>query len=368
MFRKMMILSLYDYVKKIIDTFRARVLADTGIFEADSCIDTQLRTFNNIGLLDKASIVVTPNAYKTSKLYSVVPNDGSGDMTVTRATSATRVNASGLIETVGNNIARLDYSNGSCPSILVEPQRTNLVFPSATLTTQTRTVTAVAHTLSFYGTGSVTLSGVATGTLNGIGNRVSLTFTPTAGSLVITVTGSVIMAQLEAGSTATSYIPTVSSAVTRNADLISKTGVSSLIGQTEGTIFIDFIGVSQSNVYFSVGQSLNNVILFGLNPSGLLNARITGIWPNIIINIGAFNYVANTRYKIAFTYSSVECIISVNGVSQKTIGFAGFPTTPNRIGFDNTSPGSGILSGLVKNTLIFKNSISELELNNLTSL
>jgi hypothetical protein len=183
-------------------------------------------------------LVVTPNGYKAGKLYSIKPTSGAGDLDVVRATSATRVNASGLIETVANNVPRLDYTGGGCPSILVEPQRTNLVFPSDVATTQTRTVTAVAHTLSFYGTGTVVLSGVAIATLSGTGanNRVTLTFTPTAGSLILTVTGSVLDWQLEAGSNATSYIPTVASAVTRNADVISKTGISSLIGQTEGVV------------------------------------------------------------------------------------------------------------------------------------
>jgi hypothetical protein len=79
-----------------------------------------------MSLLDKASLIVTANGYKASKLYSVVPSDGSGDMTVTRATTATRVNSSGLIESVANNVPRLDYLNSACPTLLLEPQRTNL--------------------------------------------------------------------------------------------------------------------------------------------------------------------------------------------------------------------------------------------------
>jgi hypothetical protein len=46
-------------------------------------------------------------------------------------------------------------------------------------------------------------------------------------------------AQVEDGSYATSYIPTLGAAVTRLADSCSKTGISSLIGQTEGTLFVE---------------------------------------------------------------------------------------------------------------------------------
>jgi len=61
-----------------------------------------------MSLLDKASLIVTPNAYKESKLYSVVPSSGAGDMDVVRATTATRVNSAGLIEVVPYNL--LSYS------------------------------------------------------------------------------------------------------------------------------------------------------------------------------------------------------------------------------------------------------------------
>ena len=72
-----------------------------------------------MSLFDSASLVVTPNGTKASKLYSIIPTDGSGDLTVTRATTATRVNSSGLIESVANNVPRLDYLNSSFPTILL---------------------------------------------------------------------------------------------------------------------------------------------------------------------------------------------------------------------------------------------------------
>jgi hypothetical protein len=56
-----------------------------------------------MSLLTQASLVVTPNGYKEGTLYSVVPNNSNGDFSVTRATTATRVNAAGLVEVVPYN-------------------------------------------------------------------------------------------------------------------------------------------------------------------------------------------------------------------------------------------------------------------------
>ena len=84
----------------------------------------------------------------------------------------------------------------------------NQLLNTETLATQSRAVTAVGHTLSFTGTGSITLSGASTaGPLVGTGanDRVSLTFTPTAGSLTLTVSGSVTKGQLNLGPTALPY-------------------------------------------------------------------------------------------------------------------------------------------------------------------
>ena len=61
-----------------------------------------------MSLIDSASLILTPNAYKEGKLYSVIPSDGSGDFTFTRATTATRVNSDGLVELVPYNL--LSYS------------------------------------------------------------------------------------------------------------------------------------------------------------------------------------------------------------------------------------------------------------------
>ena len=77
---------------------------------------------------EDAKLILTANAYKAGKVYSIKPFDGSGDFTVVRNTTATRVDENGLIEVVGANVPRLNYAiGGGCPSWLIEPQATNLV-------------------------------------------------------------------------------------------------------------------------------------------------------------------------------------------------------------------------------------------------
>ena len=88
-----------------------------------------------MSLYKKAGLVQIPSGYKADKLYSVVPNNGDGDFDFTRASTATRVNKDGLIETVAINQARLDYPllDGVVqdnPVLLLEPSRQNL-FPDS---------------------------------------------------------------------------------------------------------------------------------------------------------------------------------------------------------------------------------------------
>lgn len=77
-------------------------------------------------LLDDANIITTANAGKAGKVYSIKPDSGLVDLDITRATTATKVNESGNVVSVAVNEPQLDYSLGSCPSLLIEPERTNL--------------------------------------------------------------------------------------------------------------------------------------------------------------------------------------------------------------------------------------------------
>jgi hypothetical protein len=289
-----------------------------------------------VTLFDDASLVLIPSGIKASKVYSVKPEDGTGDFTFSRASTATRTNSAGLIESVASNVPRLDYMTATgalatCPMLEAEQQRTNLVFPSATATTQTRTVTATAHTLTFYGTGSVTLSGVATGTLTGTGanNRVALTFTPTAGSLTLTVSGTVTNWQLEAGAFSSTLIPTTTATVTRLKDDIAISGASALIGQTEGTFFldVDFRVVTAAGIraFFGIEGSVGNQF------SGF--AVTTQNNGNDVFYAGTAYTLTQGRHKIVCTYNQTanQSKLFVDGALRSTGTFSGFLATIDRI-------------------------------------
>jgi hypothetical protein len=72
------------------------------------------------------TLTMIPSGYKAQKVYSVLPTNGDGDFTFDRNNAGTRVNKDGLIEQVSTDVPRLDYSDGSCPSLLLEPASTNL--------------------------------------------------------------------------------------------------------------------------------------------------------------------------------------------------------------------------------------------------
>lgn len=84
-----------------------------------------------MSIYQKASLVQIPSGYKAAddKLYSVVPNNGDGDFTVSVDADATRVNKDGLIESVAADQARLNYdpTNPQDPHLLLEPSRENLI-------------------------------------------------------------------------------------------------------------------------------------------------------------------------------------------------------------------------------------------------
>lgn len=361
----------------ITNQFIARVSADGGIVEAESCLIDRIQSLQSLGMWGKASIVWLPHGVKTNKLYAIVPSSGAGDLAFTRAGTKTRVNSSNTIETVATGVPSLDYTNDTCPALALEPARTNLFLQSETLATQNVTVSAIPYTISFYGTGTITLSGASTaGPLAGTGtNRVTLTFTPTAGTLTCTVSGTVTKGQCEAGSYASSYIPTTTGTVLRIADSVNDLiGVTDLIGQTEGTLYWEMnVTASNEGRIFAISDgSVNNRIWLYVSTTNeigffIASGGVTQVDIRIVVTTGS--------YKVAGVYRDNYAALFINGVRiseyyEGQIKLEGDDTTVtvpavSNIYF-NTSGGS-LLKGNIKSIVVMKTAISDTEAITLTT-
>lgn len=278
-------------------------------------------------------------------------------ITFTRTTDAlnpaTYINSFGIITAATNDQPRFDYDPVTlvCKGLLIEESRTNLLLNSlidgTVLNTQIVAVTAVSTTLSFYGTGTVTLSGAHSASVVGTGaypTRTTYSFTPTASALTLTVTGTVQYAQLEVGTFATSYIPTTSAALTRNADVAVMTGTnfSDWFNASEGTFEVQStVGVSGAAVLSVNDGSTNNFITFSANGSFGGAARTFSIRTATVyqttFNVATVSTQTVTQWCGA--YKQNNCANSVNAVATVTDALVSLPTVNQLFIGGLTSPG-----------------------------
>jgi hypothetical protein len=360
------------------------------------------------------------------------------------------------------DIPRIDYTGGGCPSILLEPQRTNILLrsqefdnntsfqknsssisannttaPDGTLTADTWTgsgtssthflaqlvnaTSGVAYTQSVFakkgtnnflqilGTTAIydvnswvnfdlengvisTIGSSATATITDFGNgwyRCTMTATATATSVgngfllwLITSAASARAeyndlaksvhlwgAQVEAGAYPTSYIPTTTATVTRNADVISKTGISSLIGQTEGTVFMDINWEEKSGVYFinsiSNGSTSNEIYMsFGNTFENSIRFSIfSGGSASVTFNSSV---LTSGRYKIAFAYANNDATAYINGTQVFTDNTVSVPST-SEMKFLRANDTLGY-SGTINASALWKTRLTNAELISLTTL
>jgi len=374
-------------------------------------------------------LALIPSGYKASKVYSVLPTNGDGDFTFSRTSNATRVNENGLIETVGSNVPRLDYSHSSCPSLLLEPQRTNLITysedfsqwsdegdafvqlsdvispdgnqnaytvtnasdlslggdyigrPITGLTSSAtyifsiyiklKTATTVKIAIRDGSTGAVVKSSALTA--QGW-NRLTVSKQNGVSTTTIAVwigdadgTFDIWGAQLEEGSYATSYIPTEGSTVTRLADVCNNSGSSDLINSTEGVLYAE---ISANGVDGGKWISLSN---------GTTNERVSIAFQAEDIRL----YIKNTSgliwdytytsanifndNKIGLKYKSGDYALWINGTEVSTSSNSNLPSGLNSLQFDS---GGGSLNfyGNVKYVAVFKEALTDAELQTLTTL
>ena len=182
--------------------------------------------------------------------------------------------------------------------------------------------------------------------------------------------------QFEAGSYPTSYIPTYGgSSVTRSADSCSKTGISSLIGQTEGTIFYDgYFGNQGNEVYFFIQDSLgtsitssifaqklssSEIVYRGYNSSNVLQWEIIGN-----------GYSIGQRIKIGGGYKSNDIVLYINGTQIGVDTSASIPTcTSLQLGTYPANPvANNNISKPINEVILFPTRLTNDELAYLTTI
>ncbi len=431
------------------------------------------------------SLILVPARFKTGKLYTPLATTSggvvlgaSGDFNVTRATTATRVNASGFIEVVASGIPRLDYPlGGGCPALLVEPAGTNLVVQSQNwlangwrddATANVTTVSATTGTLDPLGTytanaisptsgntshikvgsdsaisftsgtvytasaffkqgvgnagryiqiawpllrfaantfanfdlelgtvalvtGSTVTAGIenygngwyrcrCTNTCisNGTNNGISMPLIETSGATRLpsfTGTTTDVLygwgAQTEIGSIATSYIPTTTASATRNAEVISLSGVvSGCIGQTQGTLYaeVDARNFTSGARIFAISDGTqDNRIAFLFNSSNRIRALIS------FSVTSQFDVNTSTRpsgiYKIAVAYANNDFAFYVNGVQISTSNTGSVPACSQVfIGKTESTSTTNICNDRIRAVALYTTRLTNAELAALTTL
>jgi hypothetical protein len=364
-----------------------------------------------------------------------------------------------------SGLPRLDYYDSTCPKLLLEPQRTNLVTFSENLdndavwakvnvTVTANTTTSPDGTISAdtvlasgaaglhlaqtngtsytsgtaasftvfakkgtndfmqlitgagvggmfanfdLNTGVVGTLGTVTGTtptssIQDYGNgwyRCAINFTPNAtasalNTIAIVTSASAARAesnslatsiflwgaQVEAGAYPTSYIPTLGASVTRVADAASKTGISSLIGQTEGTIFVEgaitgsLPAITRRIVSLSDGTTSNAVLIQNSSSTTLQFVIVDGgtIEASITKTL-AFTF--GQTFKVAFAYKENDFVAYINGEQVGTEILGNVPAT-SKFAFDRGN-NTTAYEGTISQALVFKTRLTNDQLAELTA-
>ena len=175
-------------------------------------------------------------------------------------------------------------------------------------------------------------------------------------------------AQFEAGSIATSYIPTTTGTGSRSADVISVSGaVSGSIGQTEGVLYIECESNNGEDDVFNINRSAANAITIYKNANNSYLGRIYHSSTSIIFT--SASGVTGT-VKIAIAYKSGDSTMYLNGSRVGTLNTTAitFGAALNYLGVDKSSAYfSGIKPSRIRAVALYNTRLTDAELATLTT-
>ncbi len=360
------------------------------------------------------NIVSQSGSYKVNGVFSTTNtfitfedyDDISSDFSITNVS---------VIEVLGDK-PRIDYSDSLTePSLLLEPQSTNLVTYSEDFTKWVKEATVTltsnygispdgtqnstrvqmdindsvyisatsGNNFSIYVKGvqdetiRISNGGALTHTLTGEWDRISLYDTGNSSSLISINTYSVTTArdieiwgaQLEALSYATSYIPTSGSTATRLGETANNAGDVNVFNSEEGVLYAEIKPLSND-----VLSSQRSIQLEGLNGSSdneiiiqyLNNTLRFLLYGNSVLQLQRQETVSLSSYiKVALLYKNNAFKIYINGTERYTVsGSYTMPIGLNKINFDRS--GVSNFEGKVKNLKVFNKALTDRELEILT--
>ena len=371
--------------------------------------------------IDAAGISELFNAEGVTTRY--IKPTGNTTLSFYRATSNVDVTlASVSAQEVKTDTPRIDFTDNTDGHLLLEPQSTNLLTYSEDFTTWTiqsgTTVTSdTTESLSPSGEynsskivgngtsgilkasvssagGSNTKSIYIKGTQNGqvvylkdpnqtVNNkaltlttewvRYSLTETQTSdyGIWISNIpTEGIYMwgGQVEALSYPTSYIPTNGSTVTRDAETCTGAGSSADFNSEEGVLYAEFRTLSQLGTFRQINlyQDISNRIYISKRAE---NDNLEFRMDNPSGNL-SFSFPTNTTndfVKVAFRYGTNNFAVFIDGIN-KNVNSTGTTFTANTLDkLDLTSAISQDFYGEVKALKVYKEALSDTDLQNLTS-
>ena len=175
-------------------------------------------------------------------------------------------------------------------------------------------------------------------------------------------------AQLEVGTFATSYIPTIASTVTRSADVATITGslFSQWYNQPEGAFIVDFDTPQDAAKFvFSVSDGTNNNRVQVLPWSSRQGQIVTGGVDQALFDNGTITL--NTPTKIALTYKANDAALSLGGATPATDTSCTIPTI-DRLLFGNATSGTDQTGGHIRSIRYAPVRAADFQLQALTEL
>lgn len=180
-------------------------------------------------------------------------------------------------------------------------------------------------------------------------------------------------AQVETGPIATSYIPTTTASVTRNKDDITLGSASSLIGQTEGTLYVEVdwrlkAGTEQFLLEVNDGTTDNRVLLFKNAVNELSMFARTNNGTQTSQGESSTSYSGIQKFAFAYKTDDFELYRNGSSISSDTVGSLAALATLTDIDLGQNIVSSQQANMWIRAVALYPKRLSDAEAQALTTL